>query len=301
MEFKFKKIEVNLRALENLNRIATHGSYSRVVDVDKSVSLSTLSMQMKALEAELGASLFDRSKRSPVLTPLGRLVAEQAGKIVDAHSALRALCSAGEELVGKFRLGFIESTSRTLLPGFLKLAQTNHPEASFEISTGISETLCNQVRNDVIDAAIVTFVDDAMAGLFHEDLFSEEMVLTYPHARADHLPFLHFRQQSGIGRLISHHFDELDIHPTDTIHLDSIEAILECVKLGVGFSLLPLRSVQSHMGGDHSVEIERLNGASRRVVMIVSKKSENAVWRPLLYKILLSTTDTSRANHNDLG
>ena len=47
------------------------------------MTLSAVSMQMKSLEEQLDASLFDRKFRPPKLTPLGLAVAEKAQAVVD--------------------------------------------------------------------------------------------------------------------------------------------------------------------------------------------------------------------------
>ena len=85
------------------------------------MTLSALSMQMKTLESQLGVALFDRAFRPPQLTPLGRQIAQQAGKVVAAQIELQHIAASPEPLSGHFRLGFIPSASVRLLPGFLQM------------------------------------------------------------------------------------------------------------------------------------------------------------------------------------
>ena len=61
---------MSLRALRTLQAIARHGSFAAA---GKAVGLtqSAVSLQVKALEEEFGAPLFDRSRRLPVLTEAG--------------------------------------------------------------------------------------------------------------------------------------------------------------------------------------------------------------------------------------
>ena len=62
---------MSLRALRTLQAIARHGSFAAA---GKAVGLtqSAVSLQVKVLEEEFGAPLFDRSRRLPVLTEAGR-------------------------------------------------------------------------------------------------------------------------------------------------------------------------------------------------------------------------------------
>ena len=278
---------MNLRALENLYRIHQVGSFTRVAELAH-VTLSTLSMQMKALEAELGTELFDRSHRPPRLTPLGRLIAEQAHEVAAAQAGLRDLCAAGQGLTGHFRIGFTGSASLQILPGLLELAERDWPGARFEFSSGLSEDLCARVRADMLDAAVVTEVPGAMGGVQSSLLLEEPMVLIHASGRDryEELPFLHFQPRSGIGVLISDFLTDLRIRPARSIQMDNIEAIIACVARSTGFSLLPLRSVRA---SGQAVQVNDLppDRFRRRVVLITTQRERNAQQREILHAAIL--------------
>jgi len=285
---------MNLRALENLYRIHQLGSFTRVAELAH-VTLSALSMQMKALEAELGAELFDRSHRPPRLTPLGRLIAEQAHRVADAQAGLRDLCAAGQGLTGHFRIGFTGSACLQILPGLLELAERDWPGARFEFSSGLSEDLCARVRADTLDAAVVTEVRGAMGGVHPALLLEEPMVLIHAarHESEEGLPFLHFQPRSGIGVLISDFLDDLQIRPDRSIQMDNIEAIIACVARGTGFSLLPLRSVQA---SGETIRIRDLppDHFRRRVVLITPQRERNVQQREILQAAILEVLNSDR-------
>ena len=272
---------MNLRALQNLHHIYRIGSFSAVAE-RAHVTLSTLSMQMKALEAELGVALFDRTHRPPRLTPLGRSIARQAQKIVEAQVELQDLCLPTEGLVGHFRLGFTGSASLQILPNLLRFAQENWPKASFEFIGGLSESLCQQVRADALDAAVVTQVPGAMDGVHTAPILYEPMVLIHagPHGPGEKgQPFLHFQPRSGIGILIGGFLAELDIYPLETIEIDNIDAIIECVAVGAGFSLLPLHSVTRIGRSDIQVQHLPHKRFQREVVLITPEHKRADRWR----------------------
>lgn len=283
---------MNLRALENLYRIHQLGSFTRVAGLAH-VTLSALSMQMKALEAELGAELFDRSHRPPRLTPLGRLIAEQAHQVAEAQAGLRDLCAGGQGLTGHFRMGFTGSASLQILPGLLELAGRDWPGARFEFSSGLSEDLCARVRAYTLDAAVVTEVPGAMGGVQSALLLEEPMVLIHAVGREgeEGVPFLHFQPRSGIGVLISDFLEDLQIRPARSIQMDNIEAIIACVARGTGFSLLPLRSVQ---GAGAAVQIRDLppDHFRRRVVLITAQRERNAQQREILHSAILEVLNS---------
>ncbi|MBE1285290.1 MAG: LysR family transcriptional regulator [Rhodobacteraceae bacterium] len=284
---------MNLRALENLYRIRQIGSFSEVAAM-ANTSLSTLSMQMKALEAELGVDLFDRTHRPPRLTPLGRTVADKARDVVEAQSALKDICALSPEPAGHFRLGFTESASQLILPPLLRQLQSTWPRASFEFTSGLSEGLCAQVRADALDAAIVTAVPGAMEGLHSAALFEEPMVLVHDVDAGDGFmdqPFLHFQPRSGIGVLIGQYLADQGIRPLLSIQLDSIQAILKSVALGGGFSLLPRRSVEAANLDLHMRPLPEV--FVRQVVLITPDSPRAERWRDPLVKAVHAVLDES--------
>ncbi|SFR42546.1 LysR family transcriptional regulator [Litoreibacter janthinus] len=282
------------RSLETLVRILQVQSFSQAA-VLQNMTLSALSMQMKALEADLGAELFDRSFRPPRLTPLGRRVAEQASEAIIAVHALRDLCNAGAGLSGSFQLGFIQSASARILPKFVTLARKREPQAVFRYSTNLSEALTEQVALGQLDAAIVTRVDGAAGGLHSDLIASEPMALAVPsdfaHIPPDqivqHLPFVHFRPSTGIGKLIAASMD-LGASPTHaTLVLESIEACMECVKEGVGYTVLPTPDIRRYADGRVYIAQSSPAGLRRDLVMLTRDDPQAATWRPKLLALML--------------
>lgn len=277
------------RSLETLLRIAQVQSFSRAADL-QNMTLSALSMQMKALEAELGVELFDRSFRPPKLSPIGHLVAEHAQGVVAQAEALQNLCLPKDTLVGHFRLGFVQSASVRLLPPLIKIAQRDAPNATFAYSTGLSEALVGQVANSQIDAAIVTYVDNLGDALCYNEITSEDLVLVVPAAFArtdilalpEQLTFIHFMPTTGIGRLIAARLKSLLRPPRQTLVLDGIEAALECVKHGIGYTILPLPDVERHMDAKLFVHPTGSSELKRKLALATRADTQTDLWRARL-------------------
>ncbi|KMW57625.1 Transcriptional regulator, LysR family [Candidatus Rhodobacter oscarellae] len=284
---------MQINALETLVVVRREASFSRAAQV-RNMTLSAVSMQMKALEEALGVPLFDRGFRPPKLTPLGQQVAKDAVAVVEAHAVLRARCAPSDVLRGLLRIGFVPSIAARVLPEFLRIAARKAPAAQFELTTGLSETLSDGVRQGRLDAAVVTEIAEAGAGLQSDRLVQEEMVVIAPQravaqtlvdlSRA--LPFLHFIPSSGIGKLIARYGREMGLSPSQVINLDSIEAIVRCVQNGLGYSLLPKPDALRY--GDDGVQVfpcapERLY----RDVALVSRADQiTATWQPRLLALL---------------
>lgn len=244
------------RALRTLLEIERLGSFAAVAR-QLNMTLSAVSMQMKALEAELDSDLFDRAFRPPKLTPMGRSVCRAARAVVEAEERLLATCRPTDRLTGSFRLGVVPTASIRLLPGFLRNAGQAAPSARFEIETGLSEALMARLVAGQLDCAVITAAPGGLPGLETRLLRRDHLVYVAPADSADLTPgalfrartFFHFLPQSGIGALIADHVAHHRPAPARTTYLDSVEAIMECVNAGLGFTLLPEPDIRRHLAG----------------------------------------------------
>ena len=243
------------------------------------MTLSALSMQIKALEAGLGVGLFDRSVRPPRLTPIGRTIVEAAILLLQHEDALLEICRPTDTLVGQFRIGFVTTAAVRLLPEFLQRAKNNAPQGSFEFETGLSRTLQVKVINGQLDAAVVTDADGVPDGLVGLVLREEPFIFAaHKSLLTDGLggllekqTFFHFMPNTGIGKLIA---NEMLQHErpkgAETIVLDNLEAIMECVSTGLGFTLLPTPDVERYRS--QSVENIGLPNASARKLILATAR-----------------------------
>ncbi|TFL16265.1 LysR family transcriptional regulator [Jannaschia formosa] len=226
------------RDLRTLREIARLGSFREAAE-RLHMTLSAVSMQMKALEAQLGAEIFDRATRPPRLTPLGRRVAEGAEEVLAAEDRLRVLTGPDAPLAGRFRLGLVASASARLLPGFLRGAAGALPHARFDLRTGLSETLESLVAEGALDAGVVTATGVPLGGCRHTVLSRDRLILASPPGGGA-LPFLHFAPTTGIGRVIAAELaDRPALRDAPRLVLDHVETIVACLDDGVGRTILP--------------------------------------------------------------
>ncbi len=244
MNLQFYKTLIAIAELESFSDAAKH----------RNMTLSSVSMQMKTLERDLGVQIFDRSVRPPSLTPLGRDIAERSRRIVAEQDGLLALTRTDAVLQGEYRIGFIATASVRLLPGFLSQAAKNAPETQFRVETGLSDALQNKVAKRQLEAAVVTRSDADLPNLTYTNIRTEELVYALPadlggqslDACFKQKPFILFTPNSGIGRLVSNDLVKRRYRPSTTMILDSVEAIMECVNRGIGFTALPRPDVERY-------------------------------------------------------
>ncbi|WP_459618594.1 LysR substrate-binding domain-containing protein [Bordetella sp. 2513F-2] len=144
---------MDLRQLRYFVAVAEAGSFTEAAR-RLNISQPPLSMQIRALEDALGTLLFDRSRRSIVLTEAGAVLLEQARlTLAQLASAVALTQLAGQGEAGVLRVAFTGSVP--LVPGFARLIKTfrqRQPLARLEIahlSTGQQLQALDERRIDV--------------------------------------------------------------------------------------------------------------------------------------------------------
>ena len=240
---------MNLRHLETLLAIAETGSFAAAAD-RVGVTQSAVSMQMRALEELLGAALFDRARRPPMLNDLGRGLLPHARGVVRAAEDLAAAAS-GAVLRGRLRFGVIPTAATGLVPDALTRLAARAPDLQIRIESGLSADLARRVGQGVLDAALITETPRLERGLVVRPVLEEPLLVVAPRAAAGppartllrRLPFVRFNRRTGVGRVIDSALRRDRIAVTETMELDSIEAILAMVGRGLGVAVVPAGSV----------------------------------------------------------
>ena len=115
---------MDLRRLTCFLAVADELNFSRAAQ-RLHMSQPPLSQQIRLLEQEMGAQLFERSRRAVTLTPAGLLLQEKARQIVELHQQAGELCRmAAHGLAGRLRIAFTASVPSTVASVALSLSIT---------------------------------------------------------------------------------------------------------------------------------------------------------------------------------
>ncbi len=281
------------RVLRTFLKVSQVQSFATAAQ-ELNMTVSAVSMQIKNLENQLNVQLFDRGFRPPLLTPIGRQILRNVESIVFEENKLRNMCVPQNTLAGDLELGFIMTASVRLLPRFLQKAAVHSPSASFTIRTGLSKELTDQVVSGKLDAAIVT-TTEMDGNLRYDSLLNDRLVFGIPaNAWSQsrritdlNLPFLHFSPHSGVGEVIAQTVRGSIAETHQCIVLDSIEAIVECVNMGIGYTLLPEPDLIRY-ASDSAVAINPDTQATREISLITRIDDISANYRGILVDLLLS-------------
>lgn len=120
------------------------------------VNQSTITIQVKKLEDEMGLQLFDRSKSPFSLTSNGRKIIDKARMIMREVNELKEMVSNEKESVrGKFKIGIIPTLSPYIIPDFSGGFVKNNPNTILAIKEMESAEIINDLKNGKIDIGIL--------------------------------------------------------------------------------------------------------------------------------------------------
>ena len=144
------------------------------------VSQPALSLAVKKLEDELGVLLFERSRNDVKMTAVGELVVEQATRVMEEAKRLKEIANQGNnQLAGPLKLGVIYSVGPYLLPEIIPILRKHAPEMSLIVEENLTSNLETQLRNGVIDVAIIALPFE-LSGVITMPLYEEEFVVVVP-------------------------------------------------------------------------------------------------------------------------
>jgi DNA-binding transcriptional LysR family regulator len=237
----------SLRLLRSFLMVADSGSLAAAAD-RLGLTQAAVSLQMRSLEQEFGAALFDRSGRGLVLNGRGRHLRPQAEKLLGLYQEIRAGFAGDVGLVGELAVGAVVSAMGTLARAVSELKR-DHPRIEVRLVTGKSGELAEQVIDGRLDAAIVVELPGrASARLDWTPLYPEPLVVLAGRAVAGRQPeellrdepFLRFDRTTPTGVLIDRALAAQGIAVDEFLELNSIETIVELVRQEVGVTLVPL-------------------------------------------------------------
>jgi DNA-binding transcriptional LysR family regulator len=120
------------------------------------VAQPSLSQQIRRLEAELGAPLFDRTRRQISLTKQGEAFLPEAKRLVaQSRRAQEAVSLATENAIGSLIIGCVSSAFYDCLPALVRTVRHQHPDLAISVRERRSVDAIAEVAEQRLDAAVV--------------------------------------------------------------------------------------------------------------------------------------------------
>jgi DNA-binding transcriptional LysR family regulator len=241
---------MELRQLEYFVAVAEEQNFTRAAE-RVHISQSGVSAQIRQLERELGAELFDRSARAATLTAAGRAALDHARATLAAAGAVGQAVDEVTDLIrGQLVVGMVIGCTLTPLFDALSAFHRAHPGVEISLLEDNSDRLVEAVRAGTVDLALVGTATAAPEGLEALTIISERLVVAVPagHPLAEQRrvvlrdlvdrPIVCMPPGTGLRTLFDRACAAQGLHPTIALQASAADAIADLAARGLGVAVL---------------------------------------------------------------
>jgi len=254
---------MDLKQLEYFRHVAELGSFTRAASF-LSVVQPALSRQIRQLEVELGQNLFDRNGRGVVLTDAGtRLLEHTRGILMQVGRARQELEDQKSGTSGHFTLGLPPSLGRSVTVPLVKAFAQLLPNARLATVEGLSAYILEWLNVGRVDCALVY---NALASptVDLQPLLDEQLFLIGPPvlksarknrksitlAELADYPLIIPSRPHAMRMSVENALAGVDVKIKVAHEIECIPAVIDLVRQGHGYGVLPLNAVKSTQWAD---------------------------------------------------
>jgi DNA-binding transcriptional LysR family regulator len=240
--------------LKTLLHVGELGSLSRAA-TRLGVGQPSLSRQIRLLEDELGAPLFERHGRGMHLTELGREVWERAAVVLAQMDDIRRLAEQGEtRFRGRVRFGMTPTVAEIMTVPLARAVGTAHPALNLCLTSAFSGYLEDWLQRGELDGA-VSYNPAMTRSLRVDPILMEDLLFVAPADRALSLerpvPFAALADERlvlpsplhGLRSIADQCARRAGIVLAPTLEADSFSGLIDLVREGFGATILPLAPI----------------------------------------------------------
>lgn len=269
---------MNFRHLEAFVQVADQGGFTRAAET-LYLTQPTVSGQVKELEQELGAALFDRLARAVELTEPGHLLLAEARRVLEARDRLLERAAAYRGLLwGRLRVDASTIPGEYLLPSLLAGFKKAHPEVQVSLRVHGSAEVLERIRAGEGDLGVVGNRDEE-AGLSYAPLWGDRVLLyAAPGSGLEaplslsglrRVPLVLREEGSGTRRTVERALAAVGVPAAELVvvgEFGSTTAVKEAVKAGIGAGFLSEAAVawETRAGALVAVPVEGFPPVERR-------------------------------------
>jgi DNA-binding transcriptional LysR family regulator len=241
---------MEVRQLQIFRALAEELNFTRTASKVNTVQ-SNVTAQIKALEDELGVPLFDRLGRRVTLTDAGRRFQPFAEQALLAMEQGQRIIRDGAEPSGPLRISAPESVLTYRLPQVLRVYRRRFPHVDLAFVPHLDNSLAVELETGKIDLAFDMCDTPSHPSFQYLCLRTERIFLCsdsgHPLANrrtvnpadlaGQHL--LLTEPGCGYRAKLDRALTLQKVRPGHVTEFSSVEAMKQCVRIGMGLALLP--------------------------------------------------------------
>ena len=281
---------MELRQIRSFLSVAETLHFGRTAELIH-LSQPALSLQIRALEDEVGVRLFDRNRRKTTLTAAGLSFRDDAAAAMSQlEEGIRRARLAANGKLGRLRIGFISTAGREIVPDIVRRFRELNPEVELSLRNIVT---AEQVRMLEAGALDIGFLRVPIGGYSAVDVVivhREPFVLVVPSShKLAKRKMVRLRELAGqdfVGYERTHApgFHDLifgilrdaGIAPNVSQTAAEIPTLISLVDSGMGITILPASAVKHTVASVVACEIFDRTPMSE-IGIAVSKRSRAAV------------------------
>lgn len=250
-------MNLKIEHLHTLQEVIRRGSFSQAAR-SRHLTQPAVSLQIRELEAQVGAALVERVGKRAFPTPAAEVLLTYATRIMDElENAKQALQELQGIVSGHVRIGSGGTASIYLLPPVLRALKLQFPHLDLRLTTGNDDQIIQSVLQNELDMGVVT-LPVPKHQLHIEPLWTDPLVAITPPGLAktsEHLtptqmirePLILFEPGGHIRSVIDQWFRRASVTPRIIMELDSSEVVKKLVGAGLGLSIVPVITTEQEV------------------------------------------------------
>lgn len=278
--------------------VANQLSYSKAA-LELGISQPAVSFHIRGLEQELGLSLFERVGKQISLTTAGRLLAEDAARMLLLEEEARIALT---ELAGLDRGVLVVGASATigiyLLPEVLGTFRQRHPSVRVNLKLGNKARTIERLRDNEVDFGLVAgpvretdlvcepyLGDELIPIVAPAHRFARQGRVTAAELRSE--VFLMRERGSGTQQRLEEQLFQMGIQPAETMQLGSTEAIKQSVAANLGISVASRYAVRTEIASGRLAQADIPGLVIMRDLLLVHHKDKRLSRAAIAFRHLL--------------
>jgi DNA-binding transcriptional LysR family regulator len=250
---------MELRHIRSFLSLAKTLNFSRTAEIVH-LSQPALSLQIQALENEIGVKLFERDRRTTVVTAAGAAFQREAtGGLAQLEQGIQNARLAAQGKLGVVRLGFVSTAGHSLIPKLINQYRAKDPLVEFSLRNILTADQGPMLEEGSLDLGFLRMPFSSGPNLEVAPIHQEEFVLVVPSSHAlARKPAVRLRDTAcetyvlydrahapGFHDFVLGILNRAGVIPAVSQVAGEMPTLISLVASGAGISLLPKSAVKN--------------------------------------------------------
>lgn len=274
-----------IKQLQYLVALRRYGHFGKAAEASF-VTQSTLSAGLRELEALLGITLVERTRRLVRFTALGEKIADKAVIVLrDAEELAELARAEGKPLHGELRMGVIPTIAPFLLPAMLPRLRNQWPSLKLYLREETSQAACEALHRGQLDCVLLA-LPFGCGDVDHALLFEDRLYVAYPKGEApnDRLIDVDTIDENRLllledGHCLKDHAlsacNRPELRANAAMMGTSLHTLVQMVDNGLGLTFIPAMAIESGILEGTAVDAKPLRSdhGFRQIALIWRRSS----------------------------